>query len=93
MTSGDTSQTQTITNPLAADTATWTIWTPSATDNDTSVIYITKLRQCVVMVRGTADSTAPTCDASGDTSQTQTVTNTLDATMWRHNNVNTSPNS
>ena len=45
---GDTSQTQTIANPLAADTADWTIWTPSNTDTDTSVIDIIQMRQCVV---------------------------------------------
>ena len=90
--SGDTSQTQTVTNPQAADTATWTVWTPSATDSDTSVIDITQTRQCVVMIRGEADSTAPSCDASGDTSQTQTVANTLAADtatwgMWTPSNT------
>ena len=90
--SGDTSQTQTVTNTLAADTAAWTIWTPSSTDTDTSVIDITQMRQCMVMVRGDADGTAPNCDASGDTSQTQTVTNTLAAdtanwSMWTPSNT------
>ena len=42
------------------------------------------MRQCVVMVRGDADNTTPNCDASGDTSQTQSVTNTLaaDTASW-----------
>ena len=82
---GETSQTRDVTNTLAADTATWTAWTPANTDSDTSVIYISQMRQCVVMVRGVADNTAPSCDASGDTSQTQSVTNTLaadTATQW-----------
>ena len=48
---------------MAADTAAWSVWTPSNTDNDTSVIYITQMRQCMVMVRGDADGTAPNCDA------------------------------
>ena len=76
---GETSQTRDVTNTLAADTATWTAWTPANTDSDTSVIYISQMRQCVVMVRGVADNTVPSCDASGDTSQTQSVTNTLAA--------------
>ena len=81
---GKTSQTQTVVNPLAADTATWSIWTPANTDSDTSVIDIIQTRECVVMVRGEVDSTAPSCDASGDTSQTQTVANTLaaDTATW-----------
>ena len=82
--SGDTSETQTVVNPLAADTASWTVWSPSNTNSNTSVIYITQMRQCVVLVKGTADSAAPSCDASGDTSQTQSVTNTLaaDTAIW-----------
>ena len=95
--SGDTSQTQTVTNPQAADTATWTVWTPSATDSDTSVIDIIQTRECVVMVKGEVDSAAPSCDASGDTSQTRTVANPLAAdtatwtvwSQWSPNNTNT----
>ena len=81
---GSNSETRTIPNPLAADTATWTVWTPANTDSDTSVIYITQMRECVIMVRGAADNTTPSCDASGDTSQTRSVTNTLaaDTATW-----------
>ena len=78
------SQTQTITNPLAADTASWSAWTPTNTNADSSVIYIIQKRNCVVTIIGNTDNSAPNCDASGDTSQTQSVTNTLaaDTASW-----------
>ena len=65
---GKTSETQTVVNPLAADTATWGEWSPAATNTDTSVISITQTRDCQVTIIGNADNPAPTCD--GETSQT-----------------------
>ena len=85
--SGSNSETQTVTNPLAADTATWdawSAWTPSDSNTDTSVIDITqtRTRKCNVTVNGVADDPAPTC--SGSNSETQTVTNPLaaDTATW-----------
>ena len=82
---GNTSETKTITNPLAADTATWSQWSP-ANNTDTSVIDIIQTRECAVTVIGNADSPAATCaDGAnhGDT-QTQMVENPLaaDTAAW-----------
>ena len=78
------SQTQTITNPLAADTASWSAWTPTNTNADSSIINIIQKRNCVVTIIGDTDDTVPSCGASGETSQTQSVTNTLaaDTASW-----------
>ena len=71
---GKTSETQTVANSLAADTAAWSAWSP-ASNTDTSVYRITQTRVCAVTVIGNTDTIVPTCDASGDTSQTQSVKN------------------
>ena len=78
---GKTSETQTITNPLAADMATWGEWTPAATNTDTSIISITQTRVLPSYCIGNADNPI-TCD--GETSQTRDVTNTLaaDTATW-----------
>ena len=74
---GSTSATQTIVNPLAADTATysaWSQWTP-LNNTDTSVISIiqSRSRSCSVVVIGEADVPPLTCS----TSETRTITNPL----------------
>ena len=88
---GNTSETQTIENPLAADTATWSAWsqwTPAATSTDTSVIDIvqTRSRNCIVTTIGNSDSPAPNCSGSTSTieTETQTVTNpqAADTATW-----------
>ena len=73
------SETRTVENPLAADTASWTIWSPT-TNTDTSVINIIQTRTCVVTEYGDIDVPAPTCSGS----QTQTVENPLaaDTASW-----------
>ena len=77
--SGDTSQTQSVTNTLAADTATWNAWgqwnpvAASYTDTSVSSILQTRVRSCAIKVNGAADDPAPSC--IGATSQTQTVVN------------------
>ena len=70
-------------NPSAADTATWSAWSPTNNVN-TSVLMITQTRICEISLNGVADVPAPTCDASGDTSQTKTVVNPLaaDTATW-----------
>ena len=83
------SETRSFVNPLAinptnpADTATWSAWSPTNNVN-TSVLMITQTRICEISINGVADVPAPTCDASGDTSQTQTVVNPLaaDTATW-----------
>ena len=77
---GDTpSATQTVPNPLAADTLTlgaWDQWMPVAasyTDTSVSNILQTRVRSCAIKVNGAADDPAPSC--IGVTSQTQTVAN------------------
>ena len=83
--SGVSSQTQTITNPLAADTASWSVWSP-ASNTDTTVVEIEQTRICIVTVIGNTDTMPATCNANGDTSQTQTIVNPLspkvDTTKW-----------
>ena len=91
---GSSSETKTITNPLAADTATWSNWsewTPDASSyTDTSVIYIvqTRSRMCNLTIIGSTDTITPICStgfSSGQTqSETQSVTNTLaaDTASW-----------
>ena len=92
--SGSTStietQTQTISNPLAADTASWSAWsewTPTS-NTDTSIINITqsRTRNCIVSVNGNADSPIPNCSGSTSTieTQTQTISNPLaaDTASW-----------
>ena len=79
--SGEASETQTVANPLAADTLTlgaWSDWTPTNNAN-TSILEITQTRNrsCEVVVNGTADNPALTC--TGYTSETQTVINPLAA--------------
>ena len=78
----ETSQTRTIENPLAADTAAWNAWTP--TNAATSVFMITQTRDCEVTVIGNADDPAPTCPGSIETSQTRTIENPLaaDTASW-----------
>ena len=84
--SGDTSETQTISNPQAADTAIWSAWTgwSPISDPDTSVIEIiqSRTRSCMVLVIGNADDPAPLC--TGSTNQTRTITNPLaaDSANW-----------
>ena len=86
---GYTSETQTVANPLAADTLTlgaWSGWTPTNNTN-TSILEITQTRNrsCEVVVNGNIDEPALTC--TGYTSDTQTIINPLAAdtatwTMW-----------
>ena len=76
-----TSETQTATNPLAADTLTlgaWSSWTPTNNAN-TSILEITqtRTRSCEIVVNGNIDEPALTC--TGYTSETQTVINPLAA--------------
>ena len=85
--SGSTSETQTASNPLAADTAIWSDWSqwsPSATSTDISIINIvqTRVRNCDITVNGNIDAPAVTC--IGSTSETQTVSNPLaaDTAIW-----------
>ena len=83
--SGSTStvetQTQTVTNPLAADTATWSAWSQwSPADNaNSSVITImqTRTRSCGVTVNGNIDDPAATCSGSTSTSTVETQTQTV----------------
>ena len=77
---GDTpSATQTVPNPLAADTLTlgvWGQWNPVAasyTNTSVSNILQTRVRSCAIKVNGAADDPALSC--IGVTSQTQTVAN------------------
>ena len=77
---GDTpSATQTVPNPLAADTAIWSAWdqwmpvAASYTNTSVSSILQTRVRSCAIKVNGAADEPAPSC--IGATSQTQTVVN------------------
>ena len=77
---GDTpSATQTVPNPLAADTAIWSAWdqwmpvAASYTNTSVSSILQTRVRSCAIKVNGAADDPAPSC--IGVTSQTQTVVN------------------
>ena len=76
-----TSTTQTVANPLAADTATWSQWTP-ANNSNTSVMTMTQTRNCIVTVNGIIDNPEPNCN--GSTSQTQIVVNPLaaDTAAW-----------
>ena len=68
--------TQTVENPLATDTATWSTWSDwaPAANVTTGVITIeqTRDRTCVVTEIGIPDDTAPSC--SGNLSETQTIT-------------------
>ena len=84
--SGGTSETRSFTNPLATDTATWSVWSQWTPENNanTSVIEITqtRMRTCSVTVIGSTDTVKPTC--SGGTSETRSFTNPLaaDTAAW-----------
>ena len=92
-----TTETRSIVNPSAADTATWSAWSP--TNNvDTSVLMITQTRICEISVNGVADVPAPTCegDSSIGATETRSVANpsAADTATWSAwsptNNVDTS---
>ena len=78
-----TSTTQTVANPLAADTATWSQWTP-VNNSNTSVMTITQTRNCIVTVNGIIDNPEPNCNGSTSQTQTQIVANPLaaDTASW-----------
>ena len=80
---GGTSETQSVTNTIAADTAIWGAWgpwTPTVTTGTTITISLTETftlnqtrsRSCEIIVNGDADDSAPNC--SGSTSDAQTIT-------------------
>ena len=78
-------ETRSVVNPSAADTASWTAWgdwTPASNSN-TSIIYITqtRMRTCEVTPIGNTDDSEPNCSAiyGGSNSETRSVTNTLAA--------------
>ena len=78
-------ETRSVVNPSAADTASWTAWenwTPASNSN-TSIIYITqtRMRTCEVTPIGNIDDSEPNCSAiyGGSNSETRSVTNTLAA--------------
>ena len=83
--SGGTSETRSFTNPLAADTAAWSVWSQWTPENnaDTSMLTIEQVRTrtCEVMTIGDTDTIAVTCNAiaDGNNSQTQIVDNPLAA--------------
>ena len=79
-------ETRSVANPLAADTAAWTVWSqwsPTNTNTNTSIIYIdqTRSRTCAVMVYGNTDTITPSCSGSTSTVEIEnrSVTNTLAA--------------
>ena len=93
---GDNMQARTATNLLSQEEdiavwGTWSQWSP-ANNTDTSIINIvqTRTRTCIVTIFGTiTDDPAPTCDASGNATQTETRTftnplaiNVADTATW-----------
>ena len=94
---GNISETRTIANPLGADSAMWTDWTPENNAN-TSIFMITQERTCNIIINGNTDIPAVTCEGGAvhGATQSQMVANPLgaDSAMWTdwtpENNANTS---
>ena len=98
--SGSTStvemENRSVTNTLAADTASWSAWEWSPSNGDTNSITFTQTRSrtCNTVVIG--DSDMPPVNCSGDSSQTRTIDNPNFLAGLDHNGVtivcDTAPN-